>query len=410
MGSLVLLFLFLCLSPPVRADKKEAQRLNREGQKLFRNQKIRAALKKFQEAFQAHRSGIILNNIAMCHERLGNLRDALKKLRRALLYKLPLAYRKKLLKRMSKVTAMWMRMTVPVNISTTPPGARVELDGRYCGVTPLRDRLEPASHQLTLKLKGFETRLHQMDVKAGQDIKLAFTLKEKRAYGRLAISTALKGASIHIDGKAVGVTPLPRPLRLPAKSYAVMLTKKGFRPYIEIVAVEDGRTARVEAVLAPMAVKKPVVKKPLLIKPRLGIGKKASGPDRALDLTRRFMPRVKPSRTLRTLAWTALGVSAAAGVAALVHQLLARKTYDRLQDPASIFKSNNHRNSVIGHMDSYEVQRNVELVAAGLFAAASATLFIVDYLRRRPLRRKTGLRLTLAPLPGGAHLGARVRF
>jgi hypothetical protein len=63
-------------------------------------------------------------------------------------------------------------------VDSRPRGARVTLDGRPIGVTPMRIAELPAgSHRVTIALAGYQVISTTRDVRAGQDDRLAVTLE-----------------------------------------------------------------------------------------------------------------------------------------------------------------------------------------------------------------------------------------
>ena len=81
-------------------------------------------------------------------------------------------------------------------------------------------------------------------------------LKELAAKtGLLELKVSESGASIAIDGKAFGQSPLAAPLRLAAGAHGVKVTKEGFAPFDKSVDVQGGRAQPVEVSLTKEATK-----------------------------------------------------------------------------------------------------------------------------------------------------------
>ena len=74
--------------------------------------------------------------------------------------------------------------------------------------------------------------------------------------GRLAISVKQQGALVSVNGKAIGLTPLPEPLTLEEGVHDLKITKDGFKDFSKDVRVTNAAEAAVEVVLE--AKKKPV--------------------------------------------------------------------------------------------------------------------------------------------------------
>lgn len=67
--------------------------------------------------------------------------------------------------------------------------------------------------------------------------------------GRLEVSSTPPGAQVVVDGRLVGVTPIPR-VDLDPGRHAVVLNLAGYDPYTGAIAIEAGKAASLEAVLA----------------------------------------------------------------------------------------------------------------------------------------------------------------
>jgi hypothetical protein len=106
-----------------------------------------------------------------------------------------------------KPTTLW------VNISSTPSGASVTLDGTSLGTTPasfemdLTDKTKRGSKQLQLTLSDYEsisTTIELWPSSAPQDLNYLLS-KEK---GNFSITSTPEGAQVFIGGKYRGTTPL----------------------------------------------------------------------------------------------------------------------------------------------------------------------------------------------------------
>jgi hypothetical protein len=71
--------------------------------------------------------------------------------------------------------------------------------------------------------------------------------------GTIEIDGAELGAAITVDGRPRGEYPAPSPLRVAAGTHVVRVAKEGFEPFEQRVDVAGNRTARVNAVLRPLA-------------------------------------------------------------------------------------------------------------------------------------------------------------
>jgi type II secretory pathway component PulL len=70
--------------------------------------------------------------------------------------------------------------TGSLTVDSRPKGARVTIDGRVLGATPLSaPGLAPGVHAVRLELSGYKTVTTSVTVKAGEAAKLALTLERR---------------------------------------------------------------------------------------------------------------------------------------------------------------------------------------------------------------------------------------
>lgn len=114
------------------------------------------------------------------------------------------------------------RRFVPANVDITsaPSGATVRMDGRAEGLTPLRLRVPPGSHGLSLSKDGFATQSRDFEAVGGETLELHLTLEPTNERGlwpghrwiALAgalVAVGLGGVWLAIDGNDVGAAGGP---------------------------------------------------------------------------------------------------------------------------------------------------------------------------------------------------------
>jgi formylglycine-generating enzyme required for sulfatase activity len=134
-----------------------------------------------------------------------------------------------------------------VSLSSTPAGATVKVDGRPLGKTPVELELAAGAHDIEISLDRFKSWRGRVEVGAGQPV----TLPEVRlepADGRLAIRSRPAGASVLVDGRYVGQTPVEVEVG-PGKEHEIQLTKSGFEPASRKAAVAGGEVKGLEVLL-----------------------------------------------------------------------------------------------------------------------------------------------------------------
>jgi len=136
-----------------------------------------------------------------------------------------------------------------VRIESSPPGAEVYWDARPVGKTPLTlPSADPGRHQLVLVLPGYATLLEDVEVTAGQSLRVARKLEEQA--GALEITTKPSGARIELDGVPFGLTPQKLP-RVRVGKHAVKLTHPDHQAVEREVAIEFEQVAKLEVDLPP---------------------------------------------------------------------------------------------------------------------------------------------------------------
>jgi len=144
-----------------------------------------------------------------------------------------------------------------VSLTTDPHGASVLINGETRGVTPFQQAdLALGSYVIRLEKQGFKTVEQSLELthdhpKATIGPITLERVPVRAARGMLALESSPVGASVLIDGKPAGVTPLPRFQVAPGKRI-VRLEKDGFRPWERELEIKAGETRTVSAALQPI--------------------------------------------------------------------------------------------------------------------------------------------------------------
>ncbi len=136
---------------------------------------------------------------------------------------------------------------------STPSGARVILQGRERGVTPLSlSGLPFGTYRVQFARDGYRTEEQQVVLSASRaDRAVAVRLRVASPVvgpGILVVDTRPAGAAVLVDGKRVGATPLVLP-GVMSGSHRVRLELPGYRPWETTVAIKAGTRSRVTASL-----------------------------------------------------------------------------------------------------------------------------------------------------------------
>jgi serine/threonine protein kinase len=139
-----------------------------------------------------------------------------------------------------------------VLVRSTPPGARVFVDGRSGGETPATVRdLARGAHQVRLVLEGYTTVERRIVITASQPA-LALNVPmpkvpvvPTRLDSVLVVESRPAGATVFLDGRDIGKTPLTLP-SVPVGVHAVRMELDGYRKWsasIQVLASNQNRVA-----------------------------------------------------------------------------------------------------------------------------------------------------------------------
>ncbi len=138
-----------------------------------------------------------------------------------------------------------------VTVSSIPPDARVEVDGRRVGLTPLEIPLEAGNHTLRLVREGYKDAEQSVAVEPGGRREVSVVLDPRE--GAILVIASPAGGRVLVDGRDVGAADEPvRVDGVPPGLHAVEVRRQGYRPWRkQDVAVSSGRTVTVLAALLP---------------------------------------------------------------------------------------------------------------------------------------------------------------
>ncbi len=138
--------------------------------------------------------------------------------------------------------------TGTLSIDSSPSGAKVYINGAYRGRTPLAIELSAGTHEVELRLDGYEPYRARVQVRAGQTTRLSPRLAAVVRTGTLFVDSSPQGAEVYVDGDRVGRTPVR--LALNEGTHDVELRLAGYEPYRARVQVRAGQTTRLSPRLA----------------------------------------------------------------------------------------------------------------------------------------------------------------
>lgn len=138
-----------------------------------------------------------------------------------------------------------------VTIKTVPPDARIEVNGKKAGLSPLELPLEAGAHTVHATKEGFKDA--DVPVEVARDARKTVEIRLEPKEGALLVLSDPAGADVELDGKTAGKTLEPLTLKDIAPGiHGVRVTKQGFRTWEKAdVLVRSERTTTVLCALLP---------------------------------------------------------------------------------------------------------------------------------------------------------------
>lgn len=137
-----------------------------------------------------------------------------------------------------------------IALTSRPAGASLRVDGEEVGATPLRAEIGAGSHQLELRLPGYERWRRTLQVVANQPQTLP-EVDLLRERGTLRVNSEPAGASVTVDGGFAGRAPLTAVLE-PDRRIEVRASLAGYRTASRTLAVASGAQQELALRLEPL--------------------------------------------------------------------------------------------------------------------------------------------------------------
>jgi hypothetical protein len=132
-------------------------------------------------------------------------------------------------------------------IASEPSEAKVYINDKYIGITPLTHDKPVGKYHLVLKKEGFRDHVGEAILVADETLEINVQLKERT--GTLEVITNPPGTEVHINDVYYGETPLKKDLK--PGSYELILKKSKHRILTETVVMEDLVTKKIQRELTP---------------------------------------------------------------------------------------------------------------------------------------------------------------
>jgi hypothetical protein len=225
-------------SPAVKAEARE--RFDR-GVRLFEKGENAGALAEFKRTYELIPNPLVLFNMGLVYAAMNRpieASDALQDFLASGGASLSAEQRRKA----EHVRAEQAARIAQIVVLTDSP-ATIEIDGIEAGRTPLAKPLRVASgaHIVAALAPGFLPTRKELTL-AGQvteTVVLTLTPTEARM-AQLVVRASLPGAEVTVNGKRIGVTPLPASVGVQPGTVLVELRRAGYRAASQSVSLDDG--------------------------------------------------------------------------------------------------------------------------------------------------------------------------
>ncbi|RPJ11062.1 MAG: PEGA domain-containing protein [Deltaproteobacteria bacterium] len=138
-----------------------------------------------------------------------------------------------------------------IEVKSEPAGAKVYLDGKGVGETPLTvSKVSPGRHRVQVVKEGYTPHEESLEVKAREKTRVEVSLR--KPMGGILVAAEPAGANVVIDGNRVGVSPYEGKGLAPGK-HRVRVEKEGFEAWEKEVMVKGNEQAQVTVKLRTIA-------------------------------------------------------------------------------------------------------------------------------------------------------------
>lgn len=134
-----------------------------------------------------------------------------------------------------------------LSVMCSTPGSTVSVNGGKPVPTPIMPEVEPGQHKVRLTAPGFVSEERDVLVRKGRVSTVDVTLSEVPARVTFVAPTS---AQVSVDGRSIGPTPLPQPLKLSSGRHFITVTKNGYKPFTDEVDLARAKDHEIKANLS----------------------------------------------------------------------------------------------------------------------------------------------------------------
>jgi hypothetical protein len=139
-----------------------------------------------------------------------------------------------------------------VSINSNPGGAEAFVDGQFVGYTPVTYGTRSGSHNVEVRLDGYDTFSTSVNVPGGQTASVNAGLVQTVRNGSVTFTSNVNGAEVYVNGQLVGTTPTGA-ISYPQGNYTAQFRLNGYNEISLGFNVSPNSNQTVRADLAPLA-------------------------------------------------------------------------------------------------------------------------------------------------------------
>lgn len=135
-------------------------------------------------------------------------------------------------------------------VTSNPAGAMVYIDHREGGITPLKiERVDVGKRRVGLIKEGYSTWIDYFEVEKDKQTSVRANLES--IYGKMSVSSDPAGATLYLNGKKEGKTPLVLDRIAPLKTQRITLLLEDYQDWEMETFVDPKGETKIEANLSP---------------------------------------------------------------------------------------------------------------------------------------------------------------
>ncbi|HLP15708.1 MAG TPA: PEGA domain-containing protein [Bacteroidota bacterium] len=145
-------------------------------------------------------------------------------------------------------TASTLKLPGFIVMQSDPPGAEILVNGQKIGTTPGQFDLVAGSYQLELRKPLYYPEVSTFDVKENETKEITRVLRSR--FGFLSVTSTLQGASVYLDDKLLGSTPIEK-RSIESGRHTLRVDLPLYHSHTEEFTIKDGESKRSDVTLKP---------------------------------------------------------------------------------------------------------------------------------------------------------------